>query len=129
MRFRSKLTLAALAMFGVAACGDSTSGKMGSVSVMLTDAPGDVLQAVVTISSVYLQGGEGDDPNTGGRVMLREDDFTVDLLTLAASTADLVEGVEVPEGTYRQLRFVVTGAFVEVENSDGTTSIYASSPR
>ena len=34
----------------------------------------------------------------------------------------------VPAGTYSQLRFVITDAYIEVENGDGTTNIYASSP-
>jgi len=34
----------------------------------------------------------------------------------------------VPAGRYAQLRFVVTGAYIAVENADGGTSIYASSP-
>jgi hypothetical protein len=34
----------------------------------------------------------------------------------------------VPAGTYGQLRFVITGGYIEVDNGDGTTSIYASSP-
>jgi hypothetical protein len=40
---------------------------------------------------------------------------------------DLVADAVVPSGTYNQLRFVITGAYVEVENEDGSTSIYASS--
>lgn len=117
-----------LALVG-AACSDSTTGNAtnGKITVLLTDAPGDVKTAVVTISQIYLQGSsEGDD--AGSRVILRDVPVTTDLLTLANSTAELVKDKPVPAGTYHQLRFVVTGGYIEVENGDGSTSIYASSP-
>jgi hypothetical protein len=117
-----------LALTG-AACADSSTGNAvnGKITVLLKDAPGDVKAAVVTISQVYLQGSaEGDD--AGSRVILRDTPITTDLLTLASSTAELVKDGTVPAGTYGQLRFVITGGYVEVENADGTTSIFASSP-
>ena len=128
---RTSFNLAAafgLALMG-AACSDSSTGNAtnGKITVLLTDAPGDVKTAVVTISQIYLQGSnEGDDASS--RVILRDAPVTTDLLTLANSTAELVKDKVVPAGTYGQLRFVITGGYVEVENSDGTTSIYASSP-
>ncbi|MDQ3950065.1 MAG: DUF4382 domain-containing protein, partial [Gemmatimonadota bacterium] len=105
---------------------ESTSPQAGRVSVLLTDAPGDFKRAVVTISRVYLQ--SGDDNGDGGRVLLSANEVTTDLLTLANTTHTLVDGVVIPAGHYGQLRFVVTGGYVEVENVDGSTRIYASSP-
>lgn len=120
-------TLVALAL-SAAACDESTnSGQPGRLSILLTDAPGDFKTAVVTIDRIYLQQGEGEG-DAGGRVVLREDDVTTDLLTLANSTAELVTDAVVPAGSYHQLRFVISGGYIEVENPDGTTSIYASSP-
>ena len=124
----SLLAAAGLALSG-AACADSSTGNAanGKITVLLKDAPGDVKTAVVTISQIYMQGSsEGDDP--GSRVVLRNTPVTTDLLTLANSTAELVKDGTVPAGTYGQLRFVITGGYVEVENGDGTTSIFASSP-
>lgn len=121
--------LAALGLAGTAlACADSSTGNVtsGKISVLLTDAPGDIKTAVVTISQIYLQGGEGDDAS--GRVILRDTPVTTDLLTLANSTAELVKDATIPAGTYAQLRFVITGAYIEVENADATTSIFATSP-
>lgn len=121
-----KLTHAALAAalaFGVAACDGGTDPEGDAttqVRVLLTDAPGNIEAAVVTISEVYLQG-------DAGRVTLRDDVYTTDLLTLANDTDVLVDGEDVPNGTYGQLRFVVTGAYIEVDNGDGTSSIYATS--
>jgi len=109
-------------MLATAGCGDSPMATQnGRVSILLTDAPGDFEKAVVTISQIYLQG-------DGGRLVLRDQPYTGDLLTLANSTAELVRNREVPTGSYQDLRFVVTGGYVEVENSGGGTSIYASSP-
>ena len=115
--------LVAVAMMGGAVACDNNNdpGESTQVRVLLTDAPGDVQAAVVTISEVYLQGG-GE-----GRVTLRDDEFTTDLLTLADDTEILVDGEDVPNGTYGQLRFVITGAYIQVDDGDETESIYATS--
>ena len=109
--------IAALGLAGVAvACSDSTSNATsGKITVLLTDAPGDVKTAVVTISQIYMQG-DPDAEDANGRVILRDTPVTTDLLTLANSTADLVKDVTVPAGSYGQLRFVITGGYIEVVN-------------
>ena len=122
-RMRSIAATVAIA-FGAFAplsgCSDSTAAGNARLSVLLTDAPGDVKSAVVTISEIYLQG--------SGRVVLMDTAVTTDLLTLADSTAELVKDAVVPAGSYGQLRFVITGAYIEVDDGDGSTSIYATSP-
>lgn len=128
-RRMSLALIAALGLAGVAvACSDSTgNATSGKITVLLTDAPGDVKTAMVTISQIYMQGNpDGDDASS--RVILRDTPITTDLLTLANSTADLVKDATVPAGSYGQLRFVITGGYIEVENADGSSSIYASSP-
>jgi len=102
-----------------------TSGPSGdaSVSVLLKDAPADLEAAVVTISGIYLQG-EGD----SSRVWLSQETTTTDLLTLKTTALELVKDVPVPAGRYSQLRFVITGGYIEVKQPDGGTAIYASSP-
>jgi hypothetical protein len=120
MRTLRLLLLPLVALGALGACADSTGVRPGKISILLTDAPGDVRAAVITISEIYLQG--------SGRVVLRDDPVTINLLDLADSTAMLVDEATVPAGTYSQLRFVVTGGYIEVENADGTTGIYASSP-
>ena len=97
--------------------GQSPSGTT-SLSVMLKDAPGDVQHAFVTISEVDLVG-------SGGVQVLSQTPTTVDLLTLAASTATLVDGVEVPSGSYEQLRFKITGACIAVDDGNGGSTVYA----
>jgi hypothetical protein len=87
---------------------------------LLTDAPGDFKAAVVTISKIYLQG-------DGGATVLREQPFTTDLLKLRDSFATLVQGMDVPQGTYSQLRLVLQDAYIEVETANGSR-IYSTSP-
>jgi hypothetical protein len=102
---------------GLIGCGDDNT-----VTLKLTDAPGDFKRAVVTISEVELLG-EGEN----NRVILLDQAKTTDLITLANDTADLVKDATVPAGTYKELRFVITGAFIEVEQADGSTKIFATS--
>ena len=115
----------ALVVVGAASCESSTGLRTGKISLLLTDAPGDVVTAVVTIEQIYLQGSESDE---GGRVILRDEPFTTDLLTLVDSTVLLLEDVTIPARSYGQLRFVISGGYIEVENDDASTTIYASSP-
>jgi len=105
-----------LALAMLAGCQGPTATT--SFSVQLKDAPGDVQQAVVTISEVDLVG-------SGGVVVLTQTPTTVDLLTFAASAATLVQDVEVPSGDYEELRFKITGACLAVENGTGGSDVYA----
>lgn len=116
----SQLLGAALATL-VAACGGNDSPGPGSVTLKLTDAPGDFAAAVVTIERVYLQG-------AGPEVELFSGKRTVSLLDLTNETVDLVTDAVVPSGRYQQLRFVISGGYIAVEEADGATRIYASSP-
>lgn len=99
--------------------GDSAESATG-LTILLTDAPGDFLSAVVTISEIYFQG-------EGGRTVLMSEPYTTDLLTLRDSYATMVQGIDVPPGMYMQLRTVVSGAYIEVETPSGS-KIFASSP-
>jgi hypothetical protein len=103
---------------GIVACDGHEPGGTTSFSVRLKDAPGDVQQAVVTISEVDLVG-------SGGVQVLTETPTTVDLLTLAASSMALVQDVEVPSGSYSQLRFKITGACLAVDDGNGGSTVYA----
>jgi len=126
MRFGTRSWLPALFLaLPLAACHDDTTqanpGGQPRVTVRLTDAAGDIKAAVVTISEINLQG-------SNGKVVLRSAPVTTNLVTLANSTATLVDAAVVPAGSYSELRFVITGGYVEVDNGDGSSSIFASSP-
>jgi hypothetical protein len=113
---RTALALALAA--GLAGCSDGAGpGGTTALSVKLKDAPGDVQHAVVTITEVDLMG-------SGGKLVLSSTPVTTDLLTLANSTADLVTDTDVPSGTYTELRFVISGACLAVDDGNGGSSIY-----
>jgi hypothetical protein len=119
-------------LLAAAACEDSVGGDDSSrVTLLLTDAPGDFEAAVVTISRIYLQGGAASD-STDGRIVLLDEPVTTDLLTLANDVATLVQGVSIPAGSYNELRFVIDGAYIQVETAGGTrvyaTPGYAEAP-
>jgi hypothetical protein len=108
------VSLALLAL----SCGGSGSSNAtsGKLTVLLKDAPAAFDAAVVTITEVDLMG-------SGGSLVLSTAKTTTNLLTLANDTATLVDGVDVPAGTYSQLRFVITGGYISVGGVN-----YASSP-
>ena len=121
-RTLSRVVLAGALALPLAACNDSGGPNGdGRVTLLLTDAPGDVLSAVVTMEQIYLQG-------ENGRVVLRDEPVTTDLLTLAQDTYLLVDDAPVPEGRYGQLRFVISGGYIEVDDGAGGSDFYASSP-
>lgn len=110
--------LALTALATLASCGDGAGpGGTTALSIRLTDAPGDVQSAFVTITEIHLVGGDG-------VLVLRDEPYTTDLLTLAGQTVDLVTGFEVESGTYEQLRFLISGACISVENETGGSDIY-----
>jgi hypothetical protein len=112
----SALALAAVAT--LASCGDNGAGpSTTALSISLTDAPGDIQHAFVTITEIQLVG-------ENGILVLRDEPYTADLLTLAGQTADLVTGFEVTSGTYEQLRFLISGACIAAENASGGSDIY-----
>jgi hypothetical protein len=115
----SRRSLAATMAILLLGCsgGAQSDGRAGKVTVLLKDRPtAGVQAAVITIAEVDLVG-------ASGPVVLTTTPVTTDLLTLANDVAKLVDGASVPAGTYTQLRFVITGGYLDV---DGT--IYASSP-
>jgi hypothetical protein len=111
------LAAAPLALL-LAACG---GGQTGKITLMLTDAPASFKAAVVTISEVDLVG-------SSGVTVLTTQKKTTNLLTLSNDVATLLADVAVEPGTYSELRFVISGAYVEVEQAGGGSVIYASSP-
>jgi hypothetical protein len=98
-------------------CDSQSPNGTTSLTVRLKDAPGDVQHAFVTITEVDLVG-------SGGVQVLTQTPVTTDLLTLAADALTLVQDVEVPSGSYHELRFKITGACVAVDDGNGGSTIY-----
>lgn len=122
MKFPSMLrgctaAIAAFAAIGMVACAESTGPGTAQLTILITDAPDDIMEAWVTIDQIILVPGEnGEEENGNGLVVLPDTDWSGDLLTLQGEQFDtLVDGAEIPAGFYEQLRFVISGACIVVE--------------
>jgi hypothetical protein len=124
----------ALGLFAWTGCDSSgpAGPAAGSMTLRLTDAPLDNVDSVkVTIDRVTLipsdedddddgdddsddDSDDGDDDDGDGEdtepIPVFEGPQTVDLLQLTNTSIALNEDVEIPEGSYNQMRFVLSGA-------------------
>jgi hypothetical protein len=128
--FRAAVLLAAIALPALACSDDENTGPDNGpdngttqVTVKLTDADGGISAAVVTISEVYLVG-SGDESH----VSLTTTPATINLVDLANTAQTLVDAKDIANNDYSELRFVITGGYVQVDNPEGGSSIFASSP-
>lgn len=95
-----------------------------SLTVQLTDAPGDLKEARVKLSRIILQGtGTGDSTAARQEFAVASTEW-INLLDLAGGKLqNLVSGATVQPGTYSQLRLVVDGAYVVTRDN----KVYATS--
>lgn len=111
--------LAAGVALGLTACSDAT-GPDGqtNMTVLLTDAPGDLENAWVEVTEIRLQGQAVDSPT--GVTLLDESTGLIELTALedAENNEELLRDVPIPSGTYGQLRFHIGGAVVETTEGD-----------
>ncbi|RYZ42929.1 MAG: DUF4382 domain-containing protein [Myxococcaceae bacterium] len=123
MPFMLRSTTALLltsALLCFTACGKDDPVR---VSVKLAALPAQQIEkAVLTVSKVYLW------PQERGstEVVLRDAPLTVDLLALGNNPMALVKDVDVPPGTYGQLRLRASGGFVQLKEGSGSR-VYATS--
>jgi hypothetical protein len=110
--------MAAVLLLG--ACDSTDPDGPGSMSILLTDAPGDVDQALVTIDRIEIVGG------SGGPLVLMDTPWTGDLTELTNDFVTLVDGAVLPQGSYAQLRFVISEACIGVEAESGPNEVYSS---
>jgi hypothetical protein len=105
--------LAALAVLALTACGDGNTGPSSmNVTLLLTDAPGDVESVWVNILHAYIRG-EGEQID-----LLDGPTGLIELTELAEAPTTLAAGVELPPGTYNELRFVIGEAVLETMDGD-----------
>lgn len=109
---RHKLTnlfVIALMAVGLTGCNEGTLAPegQGTIVVFLTDAPGDVKEVWVEIVEMYIRG-EGDRVD-----LLDAPTDWIELTALNGSSLELVDGVELPAGTYHELRMVLGHAVLE----------------
>lgn len=102
---------------------DDSTDATGQLRVELTDAPGDILEASVTITRVSIVPSEdaaSGEAEEGGIEVLSEDSMTVDLVKLQDGVTETLGQIEIPEGSYSQIRLVTAReATVYYEDADG----------
>ncbi len=111
---RNKLLLPLLALpLALAACSDVAGNGASGLSIRLVDAPGDLAEARVQITEVYLQRASESDSTSGRLQLAGPSDIYHDLLTLTGGNfAELVNDAVVPAGTYSLLRIKIGEAYV-----------------
>jgi hypothetical protein len=116
-KFTQLTALAGLA--ALAACDSSTGAGMGTVRLLLTDAPAGVASATVWISRAELIPGNVLITDFGGV------STAYDLLSLQGGVTALLGEALIPVGDYAQLRLIVDSARVVLEAplvfEDGTS--------
>ena len=102
-----------LTVVAFTACDSTEPQGTSRLSVLLTDAQGEVTQAVVKIDRLELVGG------SGGPLLLDDSGWIGDLTELENHFVGLVEDVVIPNGSYSQLRVVISEACIGVEAGEG----------
>lgn len=115
-----KALIGLFAVVAIAGCDSTDPAGTASFSLALTDAPGDVSQAVVRIEQIELIGGPG-----GPRV-LSSDPWMGDLTDLTNELVMLVEDEVIPKGSYAQMRLIISEACIGVETDSGTDDVFTS---
>lgn len=127
MKYASTLLLIALASTGLLLSGcDSNESGGGTLAVNLTDAPGDILKAEVTIervSAVRSSEASSGGATEGGTGVLTDSAVTVDLTRLQGGVTELLGEVQLDPGTYSQIRLkTARQATVMYENANGDST-------
>lgn len=128
MRHLSTTLLALLATAGLLLTGcdsGATTNSGGTLAVQLTDAPGDIVQAEVTIEEVTAVPAEDTSEEGGtseGISVLTDSSFTVDLTTLQNGVTTLLGEEQLPPGSYSQIRLkTARQATAYYEDSSGSS--------
>jgi len=95
--------------------GRPTGTRTPNAAVGATPVSCPFQAAGVTIDEIYLQG-------EGGRATLRSSPVTLELCELGSQALLLAEQVQVPAGSYQEIRFVISGGYVQ-DAADG--NVYA----
>jgi hypothetical protein len=91
--------------------GSATGARTPTMAVGEAPASCPFQAAAVTIDEIYLQG-------DGGRTTLRSTPANIELCELGTQALILVQDLPVPAGSYQQIRFVISGGYVQ-DAADG----------
>jgi len=108
-----RMLLGLLTVVALTACDSAEPEGTSRLSVLLTDAEGDVAQAVVQIDRLELVGG------SGGPLLLDDSGWNGDLTLLENHFVGLVEELVIPAGSYSQLRVIISQACIGVDAGEG----------
>lgn len=109
-----------MAVLALVGCDSTAPDGTSRLSILLTDADGDVEQAVVKIERIELVGG------AGGPLVLDDGGWMGDLTDLTNDFVTLVDETVVPQGSYAQLRVIVSEACIGVDVGEGPDQLYVS---
>lgn len=114
MRSSAKFLSILITGLMLGACDDGSGPENGRLVINLTDAPGDLAEAFVSIREVILIGAEGDESAEGRIVLTPQTTEYIDLLTLTGGNVLELVDASVPTGTYSELRLVFDDAYVQL---------------
>jgi hypothetical protein len=129
MRIRSLLTLFTSTALVLQACGDSTGGGTGLLTVKLTDAPfpfSEVERVDIHIVRIDARTSEPtdqeaeDDDDMSEWTTIATPNATINLLTLAGGVTTNLGQATLPTGTYEGFRLIIDPSQSSVTLKDGT---------
>ena len=104
----------------LAACNQGSSST-SQVKLLLTDAPADeATELMVNFGKIQLV---PSDDSESGIVTLSEDGGSIDILTLRNGVTDVLADKSVPDGTYHQLRLIISDATITIDGTDHPVTI------
>lgn len=126
----NRVFILAVSALALTACGGSSGGgSTGKLSLAVTDAPVDEAdEVVVTFTAIEFFGTDSEADSDSPRQRIELDQpVSLDLLDLQGDqSAFLLDGVDIPVGTYQKIGLIVDGADPSCQNIVGDEPSYIS---
>ena len=108
------LMTAALLLIGGCSDSPTSPNRMGTLSILLVDAPAAIQQANIAVSRVDVHAAGSD--STSGWFTINNVPATYDLLTLRNGASQVLGSRQLPVGRYTQIRLIIgTGSNVVID--------------